>query len=148
MITCEICGNKRCPHALNHRNDCTHSNEPGQIPPTVNPPPVKLEKSIAEKLDGVKSSGWTLKPDGLACVALCVGSMHITSFLPDVLVALAREIVRRIDGEPVKQAEGKTITPPDGMIAVCRQVVTQIDGCDYRDKYNELVKRLNELKEG
>lgn len=30
MIVCAICGNKRCPHATNHRNACTGSNEPGQ----------------------------------------------------------------------------------------------------------------------
>jgi hypothetical protein len=30
MIVCEICGNKRCPHATNHRHTCTNSNEPGQ----------------------------------------------------------------------------------------------------------------------
>lgn len=30
MILCSICGNKRCPHANDHRNTCTGSNEPGQ----------------------------------------------------------------------------------------------------------------------
>ena len=30
MILCAICGNKRCPHATDHRNACTNSNEPGQ----------------------------------------------------------------------------------------------------------------------
>jgi hypothetical protein len=30
MILCAICGNKRCPHANDHRNVCTYSNEPGQ----------------------------------------------------------------------------------------------------------------------
>ena len=30
MILCETCGNKRCPHATDHRNTCTGSNEPGQ----------------------------------------------------------------------------------------------------------------------
>lgn len=30
MIVCPLCGNKRCPHANNHRFDCTNSNEPGQ----------------------------------------------------------------------------------------------------------------------
>ena len=30
MIVCSICGNKRCPHATDHRNACTRSNEPGQ----------------------------------------------------------------------------------------------------------------------
>jgi hypothetical protein len=30
MILCPDCGNKRCPHATNHNNPCTNSNEPGQ----------------------------------------------------------------------------------------------------------------------
>ena len=30
MILCEHCGNKRCPHASDHQNECTGSNEPGQ----------------------------------------------------------------------------------------------------------------------
>ena len=30
MILCAICGNKRCPHATDHRLECTKSNEPGQ----------------------------------------------------------------------------------------------------------------------
>lgn len=30
FIVCSICGNKRCPHATDHRNECTGSNEPGQ----------------------------------------------------------------------------------------------------------------------
>jgi hypothetical protein len=30
MILCPTCGNKRCPHATDHRNACTGSNEPGQ----------------------------------------------------------------------------------------------------------------------
>ena len=30
MFLCETCGNKRCPHAADHRNACTGSNEPGQ----------------------------------------------------------------------------------------------------------------------
>ena len=31
MILCEHCGNKRCPHASDHRLECTGSNEPGQV---------------------------------------------------------------------------------------------------------------------
>jgi hypothetical protein len=27
MILCETCGNKRCPHATNHNNKCTNSND-------------------------------------------------------------------------------------------------------------------------
>lgn len=30
FIVCGICGNKRCPHATDHRLECTGSNEPGQ----------------------------------------------------------------------------------------------------------------------
>jgi hypothetical protein len=30
MVVCPMCGNKRCPHANDHRNVCTDSNEPGQ----------------------------------------------------------------------------------------------------------------------
>jgi hypothetical protein len=30
MFLCGTCGNKRCPHAADHRNTCTGSNEPGQ----------------------------------------------------------------------------------------------------------------------
>jgi hypothetical protein len=30
MIVCEHCGNKRCPHASDHRHACTGSNEPDQ----------------------------------------------------------------------------------------------------------------------
>jgi hypothetical protein len=30
MVVCATCGNKRCPHATDHRHACTGSNEPGQ----------------------------------------------------------------------------------------------------------------------
>lgn len=31
MIVCAKCGNKRCPHANDHDNDCTGSNDTGQV---------------------------------------------------------------------------------------------------------------------
>uniref|UniRef100_UPI003872AB11 hypothetical protein n=1 Tax=Enterobacter roggenkampii TaxID=1812935 RepID=UPI003872AB11 len=31
FVVCPECGNKRCPHAIDHRNACTGSNEPGQV---------------------------------------------------------------------------------------------------------------------
>jgi len=31
MILCVKCGCKRCPHANNHKNECTGSNESGQV---------------------------------------------------------------------------------------------------------------------
>lgn len=30
MILCPKCRNKRCPHASDHRLECTGSNKPGQ----------------------------------------------------------------------------------------------------------------------
>ena len=30
FIVCPVCGNKRCPKASNHGNDCAGSNKPGQ----------------------------------------------------------------------------------------------------------------------
>lgn len=30
FVVCPECGNKRCPHAIDHHNACTGSNEPGQ----------------------------------------------------------------------------------------------------------------------
>jgi hypothetical protein len=30
MIVCRVCGNKRCPKATWHENECSGSNEPGQ----------------------------------------------------------------------------------------------------------------------
>lgn len=31
MILCPKCGNKRCPHATDHRLVCTNSNDSGQL---------------------------------------------------------------------------------------------------------------------
>ena len=31
MVVCQDCGNKRCPKSTHHGNECTGSNEPGQI---------------------------------------------------------------------------------------------------------------------
>lgn len=30
FVVCQTCGNKRCPHATDHRLVCSGSNEPGQ----------------------------------------------------------------------------------------------------------------------
>lgn len=38
MNLCPECGNKRCPGAANHENECTGSNEPGQ-PGSLYPAP-------------------------------------------------------------------------------------------------------------
>lgn len=38
MVVCGTCGNKRCPHATDHRLMCTGSNEPGQEGSNYGPP--------------------------------------------------------------------------------------------------------------
>lgn len=35
MVVCDLCGNKRCPHAEDHNLRCTGSNEPDQMPERV-----------------------------------------------------------------------------------------------------------------
>lgn len=30
FVVCQKCGNKRCPHANDHENKCTNSNDTGQ----------------------------------------------------------------------------------------------------------------------
>lgn len=52
MIWCETCGNKRCPHANDHRNTCTNSNEPGQ-PGSAYPAwkPASAQGEVCEKPD-------------------------------------------------------------------------------------------------
>jgi hypothetical protein len=30
LLVCSLCGNKRCPHATDHRQACTRSNATGQ----------------------------------------------------------------------------------------------------------------------
>jgi hypothetical protein len=45
-VLCGKCGNKRCPHAADHRLECTRSNAPGQPGATRYPDlPVKKEES-------------------------------------------------------------------------------------------------------
>ncbi|QPK40189.1 hypothetical protein SEA_JINKIES_58 [Arthrobacter phage Jinkies] len=50
MIICPECGNKRCPHATDHDEDCTRSNEPGQAGSSYTTPP---PGSAREFLDGL-----------------------------------------------------------------------------------------------
>jgi len=70
MILCSICGNKRCPHATDHRHACTNSNEYGQpgsvfggiapadAAPSVAPEPPNPWKDAV--IDGLVVS-WVLK---------------------------------------------------------------------------------------
>ena len=57
MIVCATCGNKRCPHATDHRDACTGSNEPGQkgsAYQSTTPHPDPAELLAARKLHAVE----------------------------------------------------------------------------------------------
>ena len=54
MIVCETCGNKRCPHATDHRNECTYSNEPSQPP--------SMFVGLQEKARLIKTVGSPMTP--------------------------------------------------------------------------------------
>lgn len=53
MVLCPTCGNKRCPHASDHRLGCTGSNEPGQ-PGSIYVKPL-TDKEFAEKFGKSRS---------------------------------------------------------------------------------------------
>lgn len=48
MVLCAICGNKRCPHATDHRHACTGSNEPGQ-PGSSYGPPITAKEPVSDE---------------------------------------------------------------------------------------------------
>ncbi|WP_445441719.1 hypothetical protein [Citrobacter freundii] len=48
FVVCPECGNKRCPHANDHRNACTGSNEPGQVGSAYPAAPQQEVKSALE----------------------------------------------------------------------------------------------------
>lgn len=48
FIVCQTCGNKRCPHATNHRHACTGSNEPGQPGSIYDTPASEGEQKLSE----------------------------------------------------------------------------------------------------
>jgi hypothetical protein len=54
IVLCPTCGNKRCPHANDHRHACTGSNLPGQ-PGSAHP-----NNETRYPLDGVESDGGEL----------------------------------------------------------------------------------------
>ncbi|WP_249418033.1 DUF551 domain-containing protein [Citrobacter sp. RHBSTW-01013] len=48
FVVCQECGNKRCPHANDHNNACTGSNEPGQVGSAYPAAPQQDVKSALE----------------------------------------------------------------------------------------------------
>ncbi|TCD10118.1 hypothetical protein E0D81_22455, partial [Lelliottia amnigena] len=56
FVVCPDCGNKRCPHANDHRNSCTGSNEPGQ---EGSAHPAEMTNQSEQVLDMVNSQAVT-----------------------------------------------------------------------------------------
>lgn len=58
LIVCSECGNKRCPKAANHDQDCTGSNEPGQpgsmYPAIDRSAPRPTTEELMKRLEGLK----------------------------------------------------------------------------------------------
>lgn len=48
FVVCPECGNKRCPHANDHNNACTGSNEPWQVGSAYPAAPQQEVKSSLE----------------------------------------------------------------------------------------------------
>jgi hypothetical protein len=66
---CESCGNKRCPHAADHRNACTGSNAPGQKGSLYESAAAWLATATAyggepAKPNGMKTNPSTLEEEG------------------------------------------------------------------------------------
>lgn len=59
MILCPTCGNKRCPHATDHRHACTGSNEPGQ--------PGSWYGGMPEQAKPCRTCDPDGRPDSVAC---------------------------------------------------------------------------------
>jgi hypothetical protein len=55
MVLCAICHNKRCPHAADHRNVCTDSNEPGQPGSNYADLPAPAAQTLWEAIRGIQS---------------------------------------------------------------------------------------------
>lgn len=61
MFVCAICGNKRCPHANDHRNSCTNSNEPGQKGSRYEIPMihgVEFPQGLHDVFEWIRSNKW------------------------------------------------------------------------------------------
>ncbi len=53
FIVCEICGNKRCPHAHDNGMQCTGSNEPGQVGVPIEQPAEPTLRDDVERIRAV-----------------------------------------------------------------------------------------------
>ena len=111
MILCATCGNKRCPHATNHHNACTNSNDPGQAGSSyeqcskfvraIEPSPAPVQpqaEPVAEIIECSKMGQQTVKEiDGRwkfldYGTKLYAGAAPVAQAEPDLLVAYEESI--------------------------------------------------------
>lgn len=61
LIVCRKCGNKRCPHASDHDQPCTGSNEPGQAG-SISPQTSYV--TLPENLNGLADAAFNMVDRG------------------------------------------------------------------------------------
>lgn len=69
MVLCPVCGNKRCPHANDHRNACTGSNDVGQAGSSWEH--VKPFVAQAQELTDSEIYEWWREDNGLEDCDMC-----------------------------------------------------------------------------
>lgn len=69
MFLCTQCGNKRCPHATDHRLSCTNSNEAGQEGSSYGPPLYRRDQATLIEAQAAEIEGWKRVVDeAMACL--------------------------------------------------------------------------------
>jgi hypothetical protein len=90
MRLCSLCGNKRCPHADNHRNVCTGSNELNQQPVTWVTALTESREALAERGDAIDSAEARFEREQREHVSTRGYRQHAESQLAESREALAR----------------------------------------------------------
>ena len=96
MILCPDCGNKRCPKASNHRNQCTESNEPNQRGSIYTHPVTEHfeDEPQAEELHEIMQSNAELTDEEILKIILKYESASGNNDTYDVLDCI-REVLRK-----------------------------------------------------
>lgn len=94
MVLCPVCGNKRCPHATDHRYACTGSNDVGQVGSAYieQPKPHRVINGAImtnEEIEAIAQRPTYCKTDGEA--------VTLSRAERDALVAMARLAFDQLD---------------------------------------------------
>lgn len=84
MFLCTQCGNKRCPHATDHRLSCTNSNEAGQEGSSYGPPLYRRDQATlieaqAAEIEGLKAALRQVEPANDVWWKTVIGETHTPS---------------------------------------------------------------------